>query len=51
MTRNVVVSEAKEAGLFTLDQIVDDLAEVRRDWRRSQGVTAEAGGRELPSRE
>ncbi|MDB5659911.1 MAG: serine O-acetyltransferase [Cypionkella sp.] len=51
MVRNVMVSEAQDAVLFDLGQIVEDLAEVRRDWRRSQGVTAEAGGRELPSRE
>ncbi|MDB5666393.1 MAG: Serine acetyltransferase, partial [Cypionkella sp.] len=48
MNRNVVVSEAQDAVLFDLGQIVEDLAEVRRDWRRSQGVTAEAGGANCP---
>ncbi|OYU40784.1 MAG: serine acetyltransferase [Pseudorhodobacter sp. PARRP1] len=50
MTGDVVVLEAQDAALIDLHEIVAELAEVRSDWRRSQGGTAEAGGRELPSR-
>ncbi len=36
---------------FDVGQLVAELREARRDWRRTQGRSQEPGGRELPSRE
>ena len=36
---------------FEIDQLVQSLHAVRREWRESQNRSQEPGGRELPSRE
>lgn len=40
-----------KSALFDLQQIVQDLANVRQRWRESQQRSNEPGGRELPSRD
>ncbi|GGB95854.1 serine acetyltransferase [Oxalicibacterium flavum] len=41
--------ESRTGGLFEIDRVVRELAEVRQRWREAQHRSTEPGGRELPS--
>ncbi|MBC3873184.1 serine O-acetyltransferase EpsC [Undibacterium flavidum] len=50
---NALTHPAKElrTSLFAIEDVVSELAQVRKNWRASQQRSTEPGGRELPSRD